>query len=791
MKKIYMVGNTHFDPVWLWRWNEALSSITATFRSALERMNEYPEFKYSFSAPAVFEWIKNTDEDLFLQIKKRIAEGRWELCEGWWLQADCNSASGESYVRQGLYAQHYFMENFGKKSRTVFNIDSFGHPAGLPQILSGCEIENYVFWRPNEEHKHIDTPLFTWCGENGTEIKAYRIGGDGGEIFTADITADTLDPVINNSEKIPHDIMIVYGVTDHGGAPTKEMIEKIKEKQLSVNKSFDIKFAGTDDFFDNVDMSNAARIKDELQVKFIGPYSNFTEIKKNNRRAEYAVTNAEKAAAAAEKLLNKKYPKDKIRECWNDIMFNQFHDILGGCCIKDAYYDARNLHGRAIQTADEITYFALQAITNKIQMPGKNPDNAWNLVIWNLNGTDFSGEIEAEVQWAWEFGWYNGGITLTDSDGNEYECQIIQELSVIPKFRSRFIFKAEIPSYGYKSFVVKQTNKTSKPYLSKHCENSRFHIKYDKTGIKSVYDKIAKKEIIKSLLIPYVVSDNCDTWGFNKTVYEPEKQFLTLKNCEIKESGIIRNVLQIEWEFNNSKVTQEICLYENHIECFYRVLWNEERKTLKFMISNGKEMKNISSAPYGKIEREQSEYERPMGEWVKLFNSDENITVISDSIFSYNYDGKAIGLTVLRNCIFGDLRTEPLDESKKYTYMGQGESEGKIKIIFSGNEFAESAAFNNPPIIICEANHGGIFAPQASFIKIPENIILGAVKKSEYGNKYVCRLYNTANKAINGTLTFFENKTDVSLNPYEIQTLCNDNKEFTKTNMLEEKNTVR
>ncbi len=284
MKKICMVGNTHFDPVWLWRWNEAMSSITATFRSALERMDEYPEFKYSFSAPAVLEQIKNTDEELFLQIKKRIDEGRWELCEGWWLQADCNSALGESYARQGLYAQRYFMENFGKKSRTVFNIDSFGHPASLPQILAECGIENYVFWRPNEGHKHIDTPLFMWNGANGAKIKTYRIGGDGGEIFTADITTDTLEPLVENAENIPHDLMVVYGVTDHGGAPTKEMIEKIKEKQVSEKDWLDIKFSGVEEFFDNADMTCAAEVNDELQVKFIGPYSNYTEIKKNNRR---------------------------------------------------------------------------------------------------------------------------------------------------------------------------------------------------------------------------------------------------------------------------------------------------------------------------------------------------------------------------------------------------------------------------------------------------------------------------------------------------------------------------
>lgn len=152
MKKLYMIGNTHFDPVWLWRWDEALASIRSTFRSALDRMNENPDFIYSFCTPAVFEWIEKTDIKLFEEIKKRVKEGRWELCEGWWVQADCNAPCGESYIRQGLYAREYLKTHFGKTSDTVFNIDSFGHNMQLPQILRGCGFRNYVF---GDRTKHI------------------------------------------------------------------------------------------------------------------------------------------------------------------------------------------------------------------------------------------------------------------------------------------------------------------------------------------------------------------------------------------------------------------------------------------------------------------------------------------------------------------------------------------------------------------------------------------------------------------------------------------------------------
>ena len=140
MRKLYMIGNTHFDPVWLWKWDEAMASVRATFRAALDRMKENDKFIYSFATPPVFEWIRKTDPEMFEEIKARVAEGRWDLAEGWWLQPDCYGATGESYVRQGLYGQRYLMEHFGKYSDTVFNIDSFGHSPMLPQKIGRAHV---------------------------------------------------------------------------------------------------------------------------------------------------------------------------------------------------------------------------------------------------------------------------------------------------------------------------------------------------------------------------------------------------------------------------------------------------------------------------------------------------------------------------------------------------------------------------------------------------------------------------------------------------------------------------
>src|SRR5689334_1685032 len=110
---LHLIGNSHIDPVWLWQWPEGYQEIRATFRSALDRMREYPEFIFTCDSVAYYEWVAEIDPDMFEEIKARVAEGRWEIVGGWWVEPDCNLPSGESFVRQGLLGQRFFLEHFG------------------------------------------------------------------------------------------------------------------------------------------------------------------------------------------------------------------------------------------------------------------------------------------------------------------------------------------------------------------------------------------------------------------------------------------------------------------------------------------------------------------------------------------------------------------------------------------------------------------------------------------------------------------------------------------------------
>ena len=78
-KKMYMIGNAHIDPVWLWNWQEGFQEIKATFRSALDRMQEFDDFIFTCSAACYYEWVEQNDPEMFREIQARVAEGRWVL----------------------------------------------------------------------------------------------------------------------------------------------------------------------------------------------------------------------------------------------------------------------------------------------------------------------------------------------------------------------------------------------------------------------------------------------------------------------------------------------------------------------------------------------------------------------------------------------------------------------------------------------------------------------------------------------------------------------------------------
>ena len=121
------IGHTHIDVAWLWNLEQTRQKVERSFSTVLKLMDEYPEYRFMMSQPQLFTYLKATDPELFDRVKQRVAEGRWEVDGAMWLEADTNLTSGESLVRQLMYGQKFFREEFGVDCTCVWLPDVFGY----------------------------------------------------------------------------------------------------------------------------------------------------------------------------------------------------------------------------------------------------------------------------------------------------------------------------------------------------------------------------------------------------------------------------------------------------------------------------------------------------------------------------------------------------------------------------------------------------------------------------------------------------------------------------------------
>ncbi|MEI6916330.1 MAG: alpha-mannosidase, partial [Armatimonadota bacterium] len=364
---LHAIGNSHIDPVWLWRWNEGLESIRSTFRSALDRLNEYPDFVFTTSSAAFFDQLEHVEPEMLEDIKARVKEGRWEIVGGWWVEPDCNIPCGESLVRQALYGQTYFQKTFGVMAKIGFNPDTFGHPGTLPQILEKAGLDYYAFLRPMQNEKILDGPVFRWRSVDGSEVLASRIERAYCTWFDDETQLEEHVQINHNARpSYLKDYTVWYGVGNHGGGPTKKNLDVLAAHG---DKEPVVKLSSLNGYFESIERELKSaevgialpEVTEELQHHARGCYSVHSEVKRLNRKTEHLLITAEKFASVACALLGREYPLDKLTSAWHGLLYNQFHDILAGSSLSEGYDDARDLYGHSRTIGAAVLEYSLQA----------------------------------------------------------------------------------------------------------------------------------------------------------------------------------------------------------------------------------------------------------------------------------------------------------------------------------------------------------------------------------------------------------------------------------------------
>jgi len=793
--EVYMIGNAHLDPTWMWRLNEGLEAFLATCRSALDRIDETPEFIFTASSAAHYEFVEQTDPQLFTRIQEAVKKGRWSIVGGWWVEPDCNLSGGEAFIRQGLYGQKFFESCFEIICNTGFCIDSFGHNANLPQLLRHCGMSRYVFMRPEEHEKHLEDALFKWQTLSGDEVVAYRLPLHYSNFKNSVSEKLSLlsDYQLYNGKQ---SWMIFYGVGNHGGGPTKEQIAQIISEQ-SINSDFNTQFSSVDTFFDTLESTDIVLSTQtgEIQPHAIGCYSAHSKIKKLNRRAEHALLHAEKFCVLAE-LKVQTYKADwlRIQQAWKNILLNSFHDVLGGVAIEEACDEAISLYHESLAIASREERKSIQVLANNIN----TSDSIETLLIFNPQTWRVSSPVEFEL-WhpdSSEKGESLDSILLTDEKGNTVETQKIEPSGKIGGDRVRFVAQIEVQSFGWKKLKLERESERKKIK-----SNIKATEKFLSNGICGIVFEGEASENSIQYYPAQAFSDESDTWGHGIAGFTNQKGFFKVNKVTIIERGPVRGRVRVESSYGNSRMEEDFILYEgaDHIEQRVYLDWRKTNFVLKLRYEHKcTDAKVFYEIPYSVIERPISEDEVPGNSWAFVQDESRGLGIINDAKSSYSSDEKFFYMTCARSPLYAHHAPPHVFlQHEQKRYQDQGEQEFSVKIIFVKKNWRaaemprRTLEFLQPVVTHVESSHQGFLKTEKlSFDISATNVLLTVMKRRHnlIGEGIVIRLAETIGDE---SLVYFSSEClsvnwKAHFNPYEIKTFLVERGKLLEINGIED-----
>lgn len=788
---LHMIGNGHLDPVWLWQWPEGFQEAKATVRSALDRMNEFPDFIFTSSSAAIYEWIEENDPAIFEEIKARVAEGRWKLCGGWWIQPDCNIPSGESFVRHGLYGQRYFREKFGVTATVGYNVDSFGHAGSFPQFFRKMGIDSYVFMRPGPHEKDLPGSIFWWESNDGARVLTYRIP----YAYTTRSIEGLHEHMLKNAELARADfpeMMCFYGVGNHGGGPTIESLNKLAE--WNDDPAFPTMIQSSPrEFFDRVLASeiDIPVVHDDLQHHASGCYAAHSGIRRWNRQAENLLISAEKWSSVATRILGRPYPVD-LTHAWKQVLFNQFHDILAGTSLEAAYDDARDTYGEAMAIARRRQTHALHAIAWQIDIPLR--EETTPIVVFNPHAWPVSATVELEIG---NFARNTRSFALEDESGAGVPVQLVQSQATVDHWRHRIAFTTELPPLGYRTYHASQPEiAPERPATLRTTSNTieneflLLEIGPETGTIARLLDKRASVDLISSGgASAVVIDDPSDTWSHGVLRFDREIGRFTARTVSVIEHGPVRAAIRVESVYERSTLVQDFLLAagSDQIEVRVTVDWRERFKALKlFFPLNLESTSTTYEIPYGVQERPENGEEEPGQAWIDMTGAIPGtetaygLSLLNDGKYSFHSTPGTLALTVLRSPIYAHHDPYVPEPDGHYSFMDQGVQHFAYALAphagdwRTGGAVRRAAELNQPAIAMLETFHPGTLPRASSFASIDaESVVLSVLKQAESGGDLIVRLYETAGEETPArfSLSAWNREIPLSFSPYEIKTV--------------------
>ncbi|MDF2800720.1 MAG: hypothetical protein K0S61_623 [Anaerocolumna sp.] len=751
-------GHSHMDTAWLWDKGETLKKCARTYSNQINLMEQYTDYKFIQSSAYHSAIIKENYPELFEDIKKQVLAGNYEPNGGVWIECDCNIPTGETVIRQFLWGQRFTREHFNYTSDSFWLPDTFGYSASLPQIMKSCGVKYFlttkISWNDTTEFPYDS---FYWKGLDGTKVLVHmnktHMWPDPKNMIGS--TTQSKNGYVNE-KAVSNMRLISYGFGDGGGGPEFEMIE-LANRLSDIEGLPKSSHVTVSEFMNRLENTivEPTTYTGELYLELHrGTLTNQHEIKRNNRLAEIALRNLE-YITVRNAIKNGEIAADtKIRPLMEDLLVNQFHDILPGTCIPKVHDESKKETTNIIKTSNLLIESLL------VPEIKEKTISVVNTLSFERNDVIYIDYVDGY---------------LVDGD---YKQQIITDLSGNRKLA---VLGVVIPAF---SSVVLNLIPDNKPYATVFClDGNTLKTPFvivefnDKGYISSFIDRRNDRELkgegngLNTFLIAEDLPSDWDNWDLDADIECKFKDCAELISRQVVEDGTVEFRIRSEYKLTkNSTLKQDMIFYAHNAEVRFDTImdWQDDHRFLKTAFDTTVQSDFVrQEIQFGYMKRstsrntleEKAKFEVCNHKYTDLSEIRYGVALFNDCKYGISAKESKLRLSLHKGGSRPDYRGDKGQHFCSYSFYPHKEG-------FSANSVIKPAyMFNIKPIIVF-----GTIIQDNLLLVSEDNVIVETIKPLEDNEKgYIIRLYEAE-----GSYT----KTKISFNDLV--------KGLALTNMLEE-----
>ena len=716
-------------------------------------MDEYPEYKFIQSSSCHSDFLRRKYPDLFARIQQKVKEGRYEPNGGVWVECDCNITSGESMVRQFLWGQRFTRKYFDFTSNCFWLPDTFGYSAAIPQIMKGCCVDYFlttkIDWNDTNTFP-LDT--FYWEGIDGTKVFTHfnrtHIWPDAEDLMTYVAGTPSNDHSCIKDKRVTDTRVISYGYGDGGGGPQFEMIEAARRcADLNGCPKSEHKLVGEAMKEIERDAVEPDTYAGELYLELHrGTLTNQHVIKRNNRKAEFALRDLEIFTVNDAVKNNKTADSADIAPLYEKLLVNQFHDILPGTCIPRAHEESRAMTTALITRARDLVKELAQSdkedcvtVTNTLSF-----DRSDVIVL------DYSGKI------------VDGGYrqqVYTDVRGNK---KLMVGGVTVPAFSSVTLKLVDGKPEENSVFSL-DDNSLETPFAS---------VKFADNGtISSFVDKRADREIcgdgynLNTFIMAEDFPSEWDNWDVDADIEMKFEDVSKLVSREVVSNGSVAFVIRSKYAISGkSTVTQDMIFFADSAEVRFDTVmdWQDNHRFLKtaFDTSVRQEFARFD-VQFGNVKRpttrnnsvEKAKFEVLNHKYTDLSETRFGVAVLNDSKYGISVNGGKLRLSLHKGGLRPDFKGDRGVHHCVYSFLPHDSGFDAENVIRPAYELNVPAAVT-----------AGEYSAQKLMSIDADNIFVEAVKPCEDAQRaFIVRMYEAEGTFTNAKVSFFDGTKSVKI----------------------------